>query len=211
MEREEMSVEMPEPGGKAPAVLAALVVGAACALYAYLPYSGYVVAGQRALTDAGLASWSVTSLSSDVLPTLDEVFGEQGLSAQLEQTASEAEAEAAATAAAFDGVDDATPTYDAAPTYDSTSSTDSQYILPSDTQLLTRDDISWMGQWETELAINELYARYGYPFGNADIRAYFDSKAWYTPVEGMYDPPFTDIELANRDLLVSYAKEHGWR
>ena len=85
------------------------------------------------------------------------------------------------------------------------------YILPSNWVYLDRADIEGFDERTTTLAINELYARYGYPFGNGQYRAYFDARPWYQAIDGVTEPNFTDIERANLDLLVIYSQEHGWR
>lgn len=85
------------------------------------------------------------------------------------------------------------------------------YILPSNWVYLDRADIEGFDERTTTLAINELYARYGYPFAGGKYRAYFDARPWYQPIEGVTEPNFTDVERANLDLLVIYSQEHGWR
>lgn len=89
------------------------------------------------------------------------------------------------------------------------------YILPSDSRLLTEEDLAGLDQWTSTLAINELYARHGCQFGVAEIQDYFASQAWYAPDPNVTTESaaaaFTDVERANLDLLVAHAQANGWR
>lgn len=53
-------------------------------------------------------------------------------------------------------------------------------------------------------AINEIYARNGYVFKNAEIRAYYESKPWYYPNSGFTTSSFNSIEKYNLKLLEKY-------
>lgn len=56
------------------------------------------------------------------------------------------------------------------------------YVLPSSSErLLTDADVQYMGPYLLYLARNEIYARHGYIFSNADLASYFSGKAWYVP------------------------------
>ena len=93
--------------------------------------------------------------------------------------------------------------------------TKSGYILPnSDTKLLTKDDLKGLTVEECKIARNEIYARHGRKFKDQDIQAYFDALDWY---EGTISPEdfaesnLSDIEIANKDLIVSYEEEKGYK
>lgn len=61
-----------------------------------------------------------------------------------------------------------------------TSQEEASYILPqSSTQLLTYRDTMGLGERELMLARNEIYARHGRKFLDADVRSYFESQSWY--------------------------------
>lgn len=63
------------------------------------------------------------------------------------------------------------------------STIDSSYIFPqSSTVLLTDADLAGKTAWELYVARNEIYARHGYIFENADLKAYFGGKSWYKPL-----------------------------
>ena len=88
-----------------------------------------------------------------------------------------------------------------------------EWVLPnSDTQRLTNADIENLSKEERRIALNELYARHGRKFKDEQLQAHFDSCSWY---KGTIEPDdfnesdLSDVEIANRDLLVQYRKSHG--
>lgn len=91
----------------------------------------------------------------------------------------------------------------------------SDYILPeSNSRYLDISDLEGLTADECRLARNELYARHGRKFDDESLRAYFESKEWY---EGTIDAKdfdesvLNEYEFANRDLIVEYEKEQGYR
>ena len=65
---------------------------------------------------------------------------------------------------------------------DDTAVDDDTYIFPnSDTEYLTKSDLSGMSKSEINLAKNELYARHGRKFKSKELQEYFESKDWYVP------------------------------
>lgn len=89
---------------------------------------------------------------------------------------------------------------------------DDTYIFPnSDTEYLTKSDLSGMSKSEINLAKNELYARHGRKFKSKELQEYFENKDWYVP---KYSPKqwdkkgdsffFNKYEIKNRDLLKKY-------
>lgn len=92
---------------------------------------------------------------------------------------------------------------------------DADYILPgSDRRYLDISDLEGLSADECRLARNELYARHGRLFDDEKLQAYFDGKEWY---EGTIKPSdfkegiLNDYEVYNRDLIVRYEKEKGYR
>ena len=87
------------------------------------------------------------------------------------------------------------------------SSTSSKYIIAdSNTRYLTEADVSGLSAWEKRLARNEIYARHGRRFNNADIQAYFDSQSWYNGTIAPSDfseSILSDIEKKNVALIGS--------
>lgn len=86
------------------------------------------------------------------------------------------------------------------------------YILPgSNKRYLTKADIRGMSAKKINLAKNELYARHGRKFERADLRKYFKSRTWYTPIYSVaqWDSLgdaffFNKYELVNRDFLKTW-------
>ncbi|MDO4562995.1 MAG: YARHG domain-containing protein [Clostridia bacterium] len=85
------------------------------------------------------------------------------------------------------------------------------YFFPSDTEYVTREFLDTLNRSEVALLRNEIYARHGYVFGSEPFKTYFEQKAWYIPDPDWTENNFSDIEKANRDLIVAYEREKGWR
>lgn len=90
-----------------------------------------------------------------------------------------------------------------------------EYILPfSDVEYLSEYDLMGLSKDELKIARNEIYARHGRMFNDANLQAYFNSCSWYTPSispENFSDSMLNEVEIANRDLIVSYETEMGYR
>lgn len=91
----------------------------------------------------------------------------------------------------------------------------SQYFLPaSSSEYLTMSDLEGFSQDDCRMARNELYARHGRRFDDPNLQAYFDALDWY---EGTIEPVdfdesvMNEYEIANRDLIVQYEKDMGYR
>lgn len=87
--------------------------------------------------------------------------------------------------------------------------TDSQYsndyIIPdSNTRYLTDSELSGISSKTAQMAINEIYARHGRHFNNAEVRAYFESKSWYSENPYYSDSMLSNIENANIKKLTYY-------
>ena len=89
------------------------------------------------------------------------------------------------------------------------------YILPnSDKEPLTKADLEGLSAEECKIARNEIYARHGRKFKDEELQAYFNSCDWY---EGRIDPDdfqeseLSDLEIANKDVIVEYEEEKGYR
>lgn len=89
------------------------------------------------------------------------------------------------------------------------------YKLPdSDTKLITVADLEGFTAEDCKIARNEIYARHGRKFNDAELQAYFNALDWY---EGTIEPDdfketdLSDIEIANKDTIVKYEEEQGYR
>ena len=93
--------------------------------------------------------------------------------------------------------------------------TSNDYILSgSDRKFLTKDDLKNLNADTCRLARNELYARHGRMFDDAVLQNYFNSKTWYRGTikpEDFTESMLNSYEIYNRDLIVEYEKEKGYR
>lgn len=79
------------------------------------------------------------------------------------------------------------------------------YIIPdSDSRYLTDSELYGMNPHTAQMAINEIYARHGRHFKDASVRAYFESKWWYTENPYYSDSMLSDLENANIGKLTKY-------
>ena len=91
------------------------------------------------------------------------------------------------------------------------SNSNSDYLIPdSSNKLLTEADLAGLSKDELRKARNEIVARHGRRFKDAELQAYFDSQSWY---KGIYDPDefnrsvkISDIEQKNMEFIKKYEK-----
>lgn len=88
------------------------------------------------------------------------------------------------------------------------------YIFPnSDKELLTEADLEGLSAEECKIARNEIYARHGRKFKDETVQDYFEAFDWY---EGTIEPDdfeedmLSEIEKANRDLIVAYEEKNSF-
>lgn len=76
------------------------------------------------------------------------------------------------------------------------------YILPnSASKTYTAEEIRGLNLY---LARNEIYARHGYIFNNADLQEYFGGMSWYSPTtKDVPDSALNEYEKANIELILS--------
>lgn len=90
-----------------------------------------------------------------------------------------------------------------------------QFILPeSDSRYLAMEELAGLTAEECRIARNELFARHGRLFKDEELQAYFNSCDWYygwvMPAD-FDESVFNEYEAANRDLIIKYEKEQGYR
>lgn len=76
-------------------------------------------------------------------------------------------------------------------------------------RVLQNEEIASLTKEQLRIARNEIYARNGWNFEDEALRNYFNDKAWYRPcwdIGNIDDTGLTDVEIANRDLLVNAEK-----
>lgn len=88
-------------------------------------------------------------------------------------------------------------------------------IFPlSSSSYLDESDLDGLSKEECRIARNEIYARHGRMFTDEALQSYFDSKDWY---DGYIEPEdfdesvLNEYETSNRDLIVEYETEMGYR
>lgn len=90
-----------------------------------------------------------------------------------------------------------------------------EYILPdSSTSYLAKSDLMGLSAEECRLARNEIYARHGRIFKDESLQEYFENFDWYYPTiqpDDFEESMLNDYEIANRDLIVEYETEQGYR
>lgn len=90
-----------------------------------------------------------------------------------------------------------------------------EYILEdSGTRYLTKTDLMGLSEEECRLARNEIYARHGRMFKDESLQDYFEAFDWYYPSiqPGDFEESMlNEYEIYNRDLIVEYEEEMGYR
>lgn len=79
-----------------------------------------------------------------------------------------------------------------------------EYILNSDTQVITEVDLSKLNDTELEYAIEEIYARHGKVFSDEAYNKYFCACDWYTPDPGFKMSDLTELEKENAEFIQKY-------
>ncbi len=95
--------------------------------------------------------------------------------------------------------------------YDDYDDHDDDYLFPSDTKYISHEYLDNLTRDEVALIRNEIYARHGYIFSSEPYKSYFNEKDWYYPNPSFSDSDFNAIEKANKDFIVKYESEMGWR
>lgn len=84
-------------------------------------------------------------------------------------------------------------------------------LLPTNRRLLSDEDVEGMTREEIQMAINEIYARYGRDFGGGSMQEYFESTGWYTPQPGLTDEEIiemlSEVEWENLEFLIRRRNE----
>lgn len=89
------------------------------------------------------------------------------------------------------------------------------FVLPeSSTRYLTKADLVGLTAEDCRVARNEIYARHGRMFKDEGLQNYFSSFSWYVPTilpDDFQESMLNEYEIANRDLIVQYETEQGYR
>ena len=88
------------------------------------------------------------------------------------------------------------------------------YVLPqSSSTYITESDLYGLTQEECRIARNEIYARHGRMFKDAELQEYFNSKSWYTPTipaDSFQESMLNVYERQNKDVILEYERSRGW-
>ncbi len=96
----------------------------------------------------------------------------------------------------------------------STAPADGDFLLPSDTVELTLEDLEGFSEYDSYMALNEIYARRGYIFTTNTLQEYFSGKSWY---HGTTDSSIevynamTELEHKNIETIMEYQRIMGYR
>ena len=99
-------------------------------------------------------------------------------------------------------------------TYNDNNTQSSQFLFDSANQYITRSYLSTCTRDEITIILNEMYARHGYIFKDAELREYFNSQSWYVGYTTSMEEAasyFNKVESANLNTIYEYMKDMGWR
>ena len=88
------------------------------------------------------------------------------------------------------------------------------FIAHCDTEYFTEADIQTFDADMCRVARNSIYARLGRKFDSQDLTLYFEQYDWYIPVidpEDFSDEMLNQYQVANRDLIVAFETQKGYR
>jgi len=82
------------------------------------------------------------------------------------------------------------------------------YIYPTDTTLLTAEQLATLSKNDIALIRNEIYARKGHIFTTSTYQNYFAQKTWYVPTASVRWTDLNEIEKANIRLIKEFEKNN---
>lgn len=84
-------------------------------------------------------------------------------------------------------------------------------LVDASSRKLTKAEVAQMNKAELALARNAIYARHGYVYKNAELGEFFSKQSWFKPDKTLkledVKPLFTDIEVANINLILAQEKK----
>ena len=109
---------------------------------------------------------------------------------------------------------DTVPTVSQTETAPTTVALNNDFVLPdSSIRVLDKSELAGLSAEQCRIARNEIYAKHGRMFDDAGLQNYFNLCSWYhgtIPADRFSDTMLSDIEIQNRNLIVSYEKEKGY-
>ncbi|AIQ65065.1 hypothetical protein PSTEL_20020 [Paenibacillus stellifer] len=80
------------------------------------------------------------------------------------------------------------------------------YVIPESSKVvLTEQDVYELSPYKLNYARNEIYARHGYIFKDADYSAYFSEKSWYKKNPAFNESLLSGVEKKNLQFLKAYS------
>ena len=82
----------------------------------------------------------------------------------------------------------------------------------SSTEYMTEDQLQLLDYYGARIVKNEIFARHGRRFKDAELQAYFEEKSWYNGIinpDDFNDAMLSDIEKANINVIDNYMKKHA--
>lgn len=78
------------------------------------------------------------------------------------------------------------------------------FLFPSDSVLITEEELEKLDDKTVELIKNEIYARHGYVFTNRALKKYFENFNWYEPNEEYSPNLLNPTEKANLKTIKKF-------
>lgn len=89
-----------------------------------------------------------------------------------------------------------------------------EYLYPSDTHVISEEELDAKSRQDIKLIYWEIYARHGYTFDD-EMADYFENNhQWYMPTtsdKAKVESKFNSIEKRNITTIEAYQKKKGWR
>ncbi len=79
-----------------------------------------------------------------------------------------------------------------------------EYILNSDTEVITEVDLSKLNDTELKYAYEEIFARHGKIYTDTNYEKYFNSKDWYVPNPSYDEDDLSELEKENSEYINAY-------
>jgi|CXWL01.1.fsa_nt_gi rRNA maturation endonuclease Nob1 len=89
------------------------------------------------------------------------------------------------------------------------SETELSQIIPgsypyASQRLLTDEDVRNLSQYNLRIMRNEIYARHGFVFQNTEMKNYFSTQPWYSPLYNDVNSMLSVLEKKNIELIKRY-------
>ena len=204
-------------GGKIAAIVVIIIALIAGIVFAAVSCNSQATSGTASSGSAAVTTTTSSESASATSSTASTSASAASTSASAASTSASA---ASASAASASAASTTTTTVDASqrqvePQPEPEPEYNDYYILPdSSSYYYSYGELSGMSSYDLYLARNEIFARHGRMFNNADLQEYFNSQAWYEPI---YSPSqfdsmgnvLNDVEQKNVNVMRQIEKDQG--